>query len=83
MRDPKRIYEICMMLAQAWSYYPDLRLMQIVDLLKTNLKFAMHSDTDPFYVEDDVWLQVLKWMAGDTIESNNNMRKESDNNGNT
>lgn len=81
MRDPNRIYPICMALAQAWSYAPDLRLMQMMDFLEDVLHYGMHSNVDPFYVEDDVWLKALKLI--DQIEqNNNNMRKESDNYGN-
>jgi hypothetical protein len=52
MRDPNRIYEIVDLLALTWERHPDWRFGQLVaNLLGSG---------DPFFVEDDELLKILK-----------------------
>lgn len=52
MRDPKRIKEILSIFEEVWEQNPDLRLCQlVVNITRMN---------DPFYIEDDIFLEYLK-----------------------
>lgn len=64
MRDPKRIPKILSVLEKIWIKCPDLRLGQIIHN-------AHPSNSDLFYVEDDVMLEALErfleaavWVEG-------------------
>lgn len=57
MRDPERIYPMCMRLAALWSEYPDLRLGQIIDLAKSR-----SATGDLFYLEDDELLDLIEFV---------------------
>lgn len=46
MRDPKRIYPLCMKLAEYWSKVPDWRLTQLISNVIGDSPFN-------FYLEDD------------------------------
>lgn len=66
MRDPERIHRVCGLLELVWGMYPDERLGQLI----TNLN---NTRTDLFYVEDDLWEQVLVKC----INSNGKVRGEA------
>lgn len=55
MRDPKRIPLVIEKLREVWYKYPDMRFMQLVEFMK--LKSPAD---DPFYLEDEEFLQVLE-----------------------
>jgi uncharacterized protein YihD (DUF1040 family) len=54
MRDPARIDALLEKLGRIWKTSPDMRLGQLMYYFsaKTNL-------TDPFYLEDDVLIELL------------------------
>ena len=52
MRDPKRIAEFLGCLQEVWEKEPDLRFWQLMYILKPH--------DDPFYIEDDKALSLLK-----------------------
>lgn len=54
MRDPKRIDEFCDELKVIWHRFPDLRFGQLFAIA------AAQSKSDPFYVEDDKMIELLK-----------------------
>lgn len=56
MRNPDRIPEILNELKEFWEKVPDWRLGQVV----ANLNFEIMGNNDPFYIEDDTLLQLLK-----------------------
>src|SRR4051812_24156726 len=53
VRDPKRIDRIVTLLHTYWTQHPDLRLAQLVS--------NMSPLPDPFYTEDDVIEEGLRW----------------------
>jgi len=53
-RNPKRIHPLLTKLEEAWKAYPDLRFGQFM----TNFFYAC--GRDPFYVEDDIWMEALQ-----------------------
>jgi len=55
MRDPERIDVIINKLRQVWKTYPDLRLCQLV----VNVLTQSSEMTDPFYLEDDKFFDIL------------------------
>lgn len=56
MRNPERIPEILKELEKFWKQVPDLRLGQII----SNLSYESMKNNDPFYMEDDDLLELLK-----------------------
>ena len=55
MRDPKRIKEFCIQLAQIWEINcPDWRFGQLVSNVFCAIGF------DPFYVEEDQMMECFK-----------------------
>lgn len=56
MRNPDRIPEILKELETFWKQVPDLRLGQII----SNLSYESMKNNDPFYMEDDDLLELLK-----------------------
>ena len=56
MRNPDRIPVILGELREFWNQHPDWRLGQIV----ANLNYEATGTNDPFYIEDDVLLELLK-----------------------
>lgn len=62
MRDPRRIYPCCQKLAEIWSKYPDLRLVQFMEVTIT--AFQKERGIDAFYAEDAEFLDFLydKWV---------------------
>jgi hypothetical protein len=52
MRDPKRIEKICEKLRILWTYYPDMRLGQLLE----NFIYPHHMNSNGciFYYEDDM-----------------------------
>ena len=59
MRDPNRISEICKLLEETWSKYPDLRLGQFL-LCFVFLKVSKTNKNLIFYQEDDETLKNLR-----------------------
>ena len=55
MRDEKRIDEFCELLKKGWHKVPDWRFGQLIENLK-----RVAQQTDIFYIEDDVMLDLLK-----------------------
>lgn len=56
MRDPKRIPEMLKELEDFWKQVPDWRLGQVI----SNFSYEMTGNNDPFYMEDDDLLELLK-----------------------
>lgn len=56
MRNPDRIPEMLKELEEFWKQVPDLRLGQII----SNLSYESMNNNDPFYMEDDDLLELLK-----------------------
>ena len=56
MRNPERIPEIVKELEEFWKQNPDWRLGQVI----ANLNYEIMGNNDPFYVEDDDLLELLK-----------------------
>ena len=56
MRNPERIPEVLKELEEFWKQNPDLRLGQII----SNLSYESMRNNDPFYMEDDDLLELLK-----------------------
>lgn len=56
MRDPNRIPEILKELEILWKRYPDWRLGQLI----VNLNRELTLGDDPFYLEDDELLKMIK-----------------------
>ena len=56
MRNPDRIPEMLKELEKFWKQVPDLRLGQII----SNLSYESMKNNDPFYMEDDNLLELLK-----------------------
>lgn len=55
MRDPGRIDRVLNELKQLWLTMPDMRFFQMTSLIEDGIK-----GTDPYYVEDDVVLEVIR-----------------------
>ena len=53
VRDPARIASLLDQLHELWLLYPDLRLGQLLEVLRPPGKQS-------FYVEDDVWLKRIE-----------------------
>lgn len=62
-RDPKRINLFLEEFKFLWSMYPDLRFGQLVNILSSKI------EGDPFYAEDDKWLDVIKEKIEDNDTS--------------
>lgn len=58
-RDPKRIPETLSKLKEYWERHPDLRLGQIL----ANAGYDLNRKFDPFYVEDDHFVEWLDEQA--------------------
>lgn len=58
MRDPKRIPEIVRLLECVWFQHPDLRLGQLVEFVAS----SVNKTVDPFFVEDDSYLDGMKGL---------------------
>lgn len=56
MRNPDRIPKMLKELETFWKQVPDLRLGQII----SNLSYESMKNNDPFYMEDDNLLELLK-----------------------
>lgn len=56
MRDVARIFPFCDKLALCWRNFPDLRFIQMLNLLLE----ADESGTDPFFWEEEKWLELIK-----------------------
>ena len=56
MRDPNRIPETLKELEILWKRYPDWRLGQLI----ANLNRELTLRDDPFYLEDDELLKIIK-----------------------
>lgn len=56
MRNPQRIKEILKELEIFWYNNSNLRLGQII----SNLSYELSGDNDPFFIEDDNILTLLK-----------------------
>lgn len=56
MRNPKRIPKIMKELEEFWKQNPDWRLGQVI----SNLNHEIMGNNDPFYVEDDDLLEILR-----------------------
>lgn len=56
MRDSNRIEIILDKLKIYWLEHPDLRLGQII----SNFGYEVRGDNDPFYIEDDIMLNVIE-----------------------
>lgn len=55
MRDPNRIYPLCLKIAELWEQTcPDLRFMQLMS------NFAVWYGAHPFYMEDDVFMEKFR-----------------------
>lgn len=57
MRDPKRIPIVLEALQRLWESAPDLRFGQVISVLVDRIE---HNKRDPFNIEDDVWIDVIK-----------------------
>jgi len=56
MRNPERIPEVLKELEKFWKQVPDWRLGQVI----SNLNYEITGNNDPFYLEDEHLLQILK-----------------------
>lgn len=56
MRDPKRIPEVLKELEKYWNNHPNWRLGQVM----SNLSYELLGDNDPFFIEDEMLLELLK-----------------------
>lgn len=56
MRNPERIPEVIKELEEFWKRNPDWRLGQVM----SNLSYELMANNDPFYLEDDKLLELLK-----------------------
>ena len=56
MRNPERIPEILKELEKFWKQKPDWRLGQVI----SNFSYELMKNSDPFYMEDDDLLELLK-----------------------
>jgi len=60
MRDPKRIDPILNQLKALWTTYPDLRLGQLMENIKSTLPDKTGWGPDLFNLEDDVMEEVIQ-----------------------
>lgn len=56
MRNPERIPEMIKELEEFWKRNPNWRLGQVI----SNLSYELTANNDPFYLEDDKLLELLK-----------------------
>lgn len=56
MRNPDRIPEVLKELEKFWEQVPDWRLGQVV----SNFSYELTGNNDPFYIEDEALLTLLK-----------------------
>lgn len=56
MRNPERIPKIIKELEEFWKQNPDWRLGQVI----SNLNYEIMGDNDPFFIEDNELLELLK-----------------------
>ncbi len=56
MRNPERIPKIIKELEEFWKQNPNWRLGQLV----SNLSYELIGDNDPFFIEDEKLLELLK-----------------------
>lgn len=56
MRDPKRITKILDELEEYWNNHPNWRLGQLL----SNLSYELSGSNDPFFIEDEALLDILK-----------------------
>lgn len=56
MRDPSRIDRVIEELRRIWKKYPDLRLWQLFEYVRSHNE----SPADNFYLEDEDWETILK-----------------------
>jgi hypothetical protein len=52
MRDPARIYKIQNLITTLWGMNPELRYLQLMDMIQCKAK-QMYPDAATFYLEDD------------------------------
>lgn len=72
MRDEGRIMPLVMQVGRLWQYYcPDIRFMQLMS------NFTAWYGADPFYMEDDEFLQKFKEYM-DYIHAPNVIHKAPD-----
>jgi hypothetical protein len=60
MRDINRIDKVTNELNKLWKKYPDMRFGQLIHTIYFNANDHPRGDRDKFYVEDDVWLEVIE-----------------------
>lgn len=62
MKNPDRIGEVLGLVGEIWSKHSDLRFFQLVSVLQScvNADNEQPSNSDVFYVEDDVLLKSLR-----------------------
>lgn len=72
MRDIKRIKRITALLTELWELNPDLRLIQLINIIQMPQGYK---NTDPFFIEDDVWEESLQEQIDEIVKS----REEKDN----
>ena len=56
MRNPDRIPEVLKELEKFWEQVPDWRLGQVI----SNFSYELTGNNDPFYIEDEALLTLLK-----------------------
>lgn len=61
MRDPARIDPIIEKIRRLWKQYPDLRLGQLFDRVKS----LNQGPVDAYYVEDHEWNILLRMEVGE------------------
>lgn len=61
MRDPARIDPIIAKIRKLWHEYPDLRLGQVIERVKS----LNQGPVDAYYVEDHEWNVLLKMEVGE------------------
>ena len=61
MRNPERIDVMLEELSLLWKMYPDLRLGQLIEIVK----FQSGSKADTFNIEDDVLFKGIKSFKSD------------------
>lgn len=64
MRDPNRIPKVLAALEEHWLRDPDARLGQIVG----NATAFLTGDYDPFYMEDDAFLEAMTYFKEQNSE---------------
>lgn len=75
MRDPKRIDKILDTIKEIWVKSPDLRLCQLLgNALQKTDTFSYITDTEFYYLEDDILLQRLKDRYFKNQDNNNDAK---------